>query len=183
MQKPYKEMLKIGTWNARSMTQPEKIKIIKREMERYQLNILALTKTRGRESGDLTSDGYRLFYSEDLQSRRGVGLMSEKQAAKTVKEVQTVNDRLLIVRLKSEPVDLNIIVVYIPTSAYVDEDVEEINEQMEERMEALPSKEYAALLGDMNAIVGEGREGTVVVSHGRMLVDFWRKNRLCIMTT
>jgi len=35
-----------------------------------------------------------------LQSQRGVELMLNKQSAKNVKQVDTVSDRLLIVRLK-----------------------------------------------------------------------------------
>ena len=109
--------------------------------------------------------------------------MLDQQAAKIVKEVQAVSDRLLIVRLKSEPVDLNIIVVYMPTSAYEDEDVGEIHEQMEERIRALPSKEYTALLEDMNAIVGEGREGTVVGPHGLIETNKTRKGRTSLKRT
>jgi len=124
MRNPYGGVLKIGTWNVRNMPQPEKIENIKMEMERYMISIFALTETRGKENGDITTDGYRLIYSGGSQCQRGVGIILNKQAAENAKnaEVDTLSDRLLIVRLAAVPVDLNIIVVYMPTSAYEDQD-------------------------------------------------------------
>jgi len=166
MRNPYGGVLKIGTWNVRSMTKPETIENIKMEMERYMISILAITETRWKANGDITTDGYRLIYSGGSQCQRGVGIILNKQAAKNVKEVDTISDRLLIVPLAADPVDLNIIVVYMPTSAYGDQDIEDVYDQIEEKINNLPSKEYTVLLGDMNAVVGEGRDGAVVGAHG-----------------
>jgi len=54
----------------------------------------------------------------------------------------------------------------MPTSAYGDQDIEDVYDQIEEKINNLPSKEYTVLLGDMNAVVGEGRDGAVVGAHG-----------------
>jgi len=191
LRNPYGGGLKIGTWNVRSMTKPEKIENIKMEMERYMISILAITETRWKENSDITTHGYRLIYSGGSQCQRGVGKTLNKQAAKNVKEVDTISDRLLIVRLAADPVDLNIIMVYMQTSAYGDQGIEDVYDQIEEEINNLPSKEYTVLLGDMNAVVGEGREGSLVGEHGlgkrnergRMLIDFCSRNKLCIMNT
>ena len=104
------------------MTKPKMIENIKVEMERCMRSILAITETRWKENGDITTDGYRFIYSRESQCQRAVGIILNKQAAKNVKEVDTISDRLLIVCLAADPVDLNIIVVYMPTSAYGDQD-------------------------------------------------------------
>jgi len=54
----------------------------------------------------------------------------------------------------------------MPTSAYGNQDIEDVYDQIEEKINNLPSKEYTVLLGDMNAVVGEGRDGAVVGAHG-----------------
>ena len=53
-----------------------------------------------------------------------------------MKKVDSVSDRLLIVRM-ADPVDLNIIVVYMPTSAYEDQDVDDVYEQIEEKTQGV----------------------------------------------
>jgi len=87
MRNPYGGVLKIGTWNVRSKTKPAKIENIKMEMERYVISILAITETRWKENGDITTDGYRLIYPGGSHCQRVVGIILNKQAAKNVKVV------------------------------------------------------------------------------------------------
>jgi len=99
------------------------------EMKRYMISILALIETRWKENGDITTDGYKLIYSGGSQCQRGAGIILNKQTAKNAKEVDTISDGLLTVRLAANPVDLNIIVAYPPNSAYEDQDIEDVYDQ------------------------------------------------------
>ena len=45
-----------------------------------------------------------------------------------------------MVRWRADPVDLNVVVAYMPTSAHVDKEVEEIYEHIEDKMERLPNR-------------------------------------------
>ena len=67
-----------------------------------------------------------------MKSQRGESLLLCKKAAKAVKEGESIRDRMMMVRLRADPVDLNVVVVYMPTSAHVDEEVEEIYEQIKD---------------------------------------------------
>ena len=96
-----------------------------------------------------------------------------------------------MVRLRADPVDLNVVLLYMPTSDHVDEEVEEIYEQMKDKMGGLSNRKYTIILGDMNAVVRQNSDGLVVGNHGlgtrndrgRLLIEFCRKNKLCIMNT
>ena len=97
----------------------------------------------------------------------------------------------MMVRLRADPVDRNVVVVYMPISAHVGEKVEKIYEQIEDKMEGLRNREYTILLGDMNAVVGKKSDSMVVRNHGletrnerdKLLNDFCQRNKLCIMNT
>ena len=68
----------------------------------------------------------------------------------------------------------------MPTTEYSDENVQEIYEQIESCLDNRKGKEHTVLMGDWNALVGEGREGSTVGpfgigrrnARGHMLVDF-----------
>ena len=47
---------------------------------------------------------------------------------------------MMMVRLRTDPVDLNVGVVFMPTSAHGDEAVEEIYEQIEDKIRGLPNR-------------------------------------------
>lgn len=77
----------------------------------------------------------------------------------------------------------------MPISDY--EDVEAIYDQMEELIGSGRGNEYIVIMGDWNAVVGEGKDGNVVGgyglgrrnSRGKMMVDFCRRNKLAVMNT
>ena len=73
---------------------------------------------------------------------------------------------MMMVRLRADPVDLNVVVVYMATLAHVDEEVEKSYEQMEDKMGGLPNREYTIILRDMNAVVRQESDGMVVSDHG-----------------
>ena len=55
-----KEQYCIGTWNARSMNQG-KLEVVKQEMARENINILAISKLRWTGMGEFNSDDFFFF--------------------------------------------------------------------------------------------------------------------------
>jgi exonuclease III len=45
------------------------------------------------------------------------------------------NDRIIAVKLQAEPINILMVLVYMPTSEYEDEEVEELNDIIEEILE------------------------------------------------
>jgi len=183
--------MKIGTWNIRSMLRAEKLENVKREMKKNKLNILGLTEVRWKESGDIVSDKYRVIYSGGQQSQRGVCVILDETTSRCVNQVKYISDRLMMVRLNGEPVDIVIILVYMPTSDYEDEDVEEVYEQIEDLMRNGRGDDYVVVLGDLNASIGNKAENGVTGKYGlgqrnhrgQMLFEFCSRNSLCVTNT
>jgi len=183
--------LKVGTWNVRSMLRVEKLENIKREMERSNLSIVGLTEVRWKETGDVSSDKYRVIHSGGQQSQRGVALILDPKTSQSVSEVECISDRLMRVRLRGTPVDVVVIVVYMPTTDYEDEDIEEIYEQVEDEIRKGRGDDYVIVMGDLNAVVGEQSETDVTGKYGlgrrndrgQMLLEFCKRNKLCITNT
>jgi len=173
------------------MLRPEKLENIKREMSRCQLNILGLTEVRWRGKGDVNSDGFRVIHSGGDQGQRGVALLLDKITSECVCQVDCVDDRLLRVKLNGSPKDIVVIVVYMPTTDYDDEEIEAMYEKMEDAIGSGRGDDYVIVLGDMNAVVGNESEKDVTGSHGlgnrnergQMLIDFCKRNHLSIMNT
>ena len=56
-----KEQCCIGTWNVRSMNQ-RKLKVVKQEMARVNVNILGISKLKWTGMGEFNSDVHYIYY-------------------------------------------------------------------------------------------------------------------------
>ena len=56
-----KEQYCIGTWNVRSMNQG-KLEVVKQEMARMNVNILAISKLKWTGMGEFNSDNHYIYY-------------------------------------------------------------------------------------------------------------------------
>ena len=64
----------------------------------------------------------------------------------------TDNDQLLMVKLTGDPVDVMVVVIYIPTTDHLDEEVEEMYDDIEEILNIGKGNDYQIILGDFNAV-------------------------------
>ena len=75
----YKEQYCIGTWNVRSMNQG-KLKLVKQEMARVNVNILGISKLKWTGMGEFNSDDHYIYYCRQESLRRnGVAIMVNKR--------------------------------------------------------------------------------------------------------
>ena len=93
-------------------------------MERSKINILGLSEFRWKGAGETTTGKSKFYYSGGEEHERGVGIILDEEASKSVKGYWAVSDRVLLLRVAGKPLDLNIIQVYAPTSASSEEDAE-----------------------------------------------------------
>ena len=56
-----KEQYCIGTWNVQSMNQ-SKLKVVKQEMERVNVNILGISELKWTRVGEFNSDDHYIYY-------------------------------------------------------------------------------------------------------------------------
>ena len=174
------------------MLKAGKLENMKREMARMNINILGVCETRWTDEGDYYSDGYRVLHGGGSEHRNGVAVILDKRTAASVVKVSYEGDRLMLVKLRGKPTDIVIIQVYMPTSEHKEEEVEDMYEKIEELLDReTVGRDYVVVMGDWNAVVGEGKEDNIVEHYGlgnrnergEKLVDFCRRRQLYIANT
>ena len=162
-----KGKLRLGTWNVRTMLQGGKLENLKEEMRENNLDLLGICEVRWAGSGELRSDEYRIFYSgNEKGGHNGVGIILGKRLKEKVMRVEFVDDRLMMIRLKGKEKDLVVIQTYAPTTSHTTDEVEENYDKIEEIIDREKRGACIMVLGDFNAVVGEGQEGNVVGKYG-----------------
>ena len=69
----------IGTWNVRSMNLG-KLEVVKQEMARVNVNILAISKLKWTGMGEFNSDDHYIYYcGQESLRRNGVAIMVNKR--------------------------------------------------------------------------------------------------------
>jgi len=183
--------LKIGTWNVRTMSEGGKLENIKREMSRMKMNVLGMSECRWKDAGDFISDGFRVIHSGSEGGQKGVAVVLDKGTGERVKKVVQHSDRLILVRMSAEPVDVVVIQVYMPTTSADDEEIELMYEQIEGLVRNEKATDQILIMGDFNAVVGEGGEGKEIGAHGlgkrndrgQTLVDFCKRMGMMVTNT
>ena len=143
------------------------------------------------ERGEIRSGDYTVYYSGDEWAERGVAILVHKSIVRSVVKKIACNDRIIVIKLKAEPVNILLMQVYMPTSQYEDDEVEKLYDTIEEILEEDGSDTNSIILGDWNNVVGEESYKNTVGSHGlgrrnhrgQMLIDFCERNGLIVTNT
>lgn len=107
-------LLRFGTWNVLSM-RLAKLQVVESEMTRCNLDILDKTELKWTDSGDFcTGSGPSVSYSGHVNLRKN-GVIA-KATAKCVIGYNTVDDRIMTIRLKAKPRNITLAQAYASTS-------------------------------------------------------------------
>lgn len=161
-----REILRIGTWNVNTLFQAGKYDNLKKEMNRMKMDFVGVSEVRWKGTGRCGSDGVEFIYSGGEEHQRGVGVMMTARMAKCMKGYMALSDRVILVKIAGKPIDLNIIQVYAPTGDHPDDEVEEFYDIMGQALRHCKPNEIIIVMGDLNAKIGEGRQGEVVGPYG-----------------
>src|SRR6476469_3407591 len=101
-------------------------------MRRNRLSIMDVSEVRWKDGGDFVSDGCRVMYAGGPTCQRGVAVIAEAKVAERVTEIDIFGDRIMVVKVKADPVDMVIVQAYLPTIDYQDEEVEKLYDQLKE---------------------------------------------------
>ena len=82
--------------------------------------------------GDFQSGEIRIIYSGGKEHRNGVGLVLNKKTRNSVSRIVLKNERIMMIKLSADPVDVVIIQVYMPTSTHNHDEIESMYDQIEE---------------------------------------------------
>src|SRR6476661_5925057 len=164
-----------------------KLENAKEEMRRNRLSIMGVSEVRWKDGGDF-SDGYRVMYLGGLTCQRGVAVIADAKVAERVTEIDGFGDRIMVVKVKVDPVDMVIVQAYLPTTDYEDEGVEKLYDQLEEILGKQKGTDNIIVMGDFNTVVGEGKEDRLVGKfgfgkrndRGERLIEFCQSQNLVI---
>ena len=80
-----RQSTRLGTWNVRSLYQPEKLKIVEDECRRYRMQIRGLAEIRWTGKWHFHTDEHMVIYSgSEAQHEYGVALLLDREVSKSV---------------------------------------------------------------------------------------------------
>src|SRR6476661_6816798 len=98
------------------------------------------------------------MYAGGPTCQRGVAVIAKAKVAERVTEIDRFKDRIMIVKIKADPVDMVIVQAYLPTTDYEDEEIEKLYDQLEEILGKQKGTDNVIVMGNFNAVVGEDKE-------------------------
>ena len=157
--------LTIGAWNVRTLMdssssdRPERITaLVGRELDRYKVEIAALSEARLAEEGLLKEVGVAFWGGRKKEERReaGVGFAIKSHLVSKLSGLpKGIIDRLMTLRLPlSGKKHAKIVSAYAPTMTNPDEVKDKFYDDLDSVISAAPRTDKLILLGDFNARVG-----------------------------
>ena len=117
----------IGTMNVRSMNQG-KLEVVKREMERVNIDILGTSKLKWTGMDEFNSDNHCIYYcGQESIRKNGVALIVNKKVRNAVLGCNLKNNRMISVHFQGKPSNITVIQVCAPTSNAEEAEVEQFN--------------------------------------------------------
>jgi hypothetical protein len=104
--------IRVGNWNVGSLT--GKLRELVHAASRRCVNIICVqeTKWKGQKVKEVENTGFKLWYSETVANKNGVGILIDKSLNDGVVDVKRQGDRIILVKLVLEDVVMNIISAY-----------------------------------------------------------------------
>ena len=94
-----------------------KLKVVKQEIARVNVDILGISKLKWTGMGEFDSDNHYIYPCGQKSLRRnGVAIMVNKRVRNAVLVCNFKNDRMISVHLQGKPFIITVIQVYAPTS-------------------------------------------------------------------
>ena len=96
-------VVKIETWNVRTMFQSGKLDNIKLEMDRLGVNIMGISEVRWRGARIIDTNGYKFVFSGGQRHENGVGFILDRERAKGMLGYWAISDRVVLLKMKGSP--------------------------------------------------------------------------------
>ena len=191
--KTRKRILRIATWNVRTLYQPGKFDKLLQEIKNMNMNIdiLGISEVRWNDAGQFGKDNFITIYSGNDSHTNGVGITVKKEIYKLMIGWWPINDRMMMIKISAQPLNMNLIQLYAPISTHEDEEIDEFYDKIQHALQNVKSDEITIVMRELNAKTGEGSHGNVVGpfglgernERGDRLMQFCIQNNLSIMST
>ena len=139
-----------GAW---SMNQG-KLKVVKQEMARMNVDILGISELKWTGMGEFNSDDHYIYFcGPECLRRNGVAIMGNKRVQNAILRCNLKNDRMISVCFQSKSFNIMVIQVYALTSNAEEAEIEWFYEDLQDLLELTPKKDVLFIIGDWNAKV------------------------------
>lgn len=167
-----KRTLRFGTWNVQGIG--TKIHEVFKEIEQYNLDIVAFTEVKKKGKGIEQKDHYTFIYSgvpKEERGRSGVAIAIKMKYKRNIKSWEQINDRILVVEMGIKNHPLVIIAAYGPNEDAKPEKKDEFFNTMTSLLNSISNRKEIILMGDLNGRVGQRRNDPVVGQFGEDVVN------------
>ncbi len=163
-------------------------------MQKFKWEILGISETHWTDSGEFTTDGYKILCSgNDSIHRAGVALILNKAAQNALLGYNPISQRLISARFMTQGGAATVIQVYAPNTADNENEVDDFYNQLQTAINDTPNKDLIIIMGDFNAKIGqEWTDWENVMGHygygtsnarGEKLLNFCAVNNLFVTNT
>lgn len=148
--------MNIGTWNVKSLYRSGTAQNLINEVKKYNVDIMALQEVRWTDNGECNIDGYSILYSGRADQRHfeGVGFCLSSTARRSLADLKTYSERIIVITLKCKWFNLSIVNVYAPTEDKEDNEKDLFYSEVQKVIDEVPKHNILMVVGDMNAKVG-----------------------------
>jgi exonuclease III len=147
--------MKLGTWNVRNVYRAGSVKTATSELEKYNLNLVAVQQVRRVEGGSQPADDYTFFHgNEKANHHLGTGFFIHKGIRSAVKTVEFISDRLSHITLGGHWCDIIVPNVHAATEDNSDDTNNSFYKELEHVFNQFLKYHMKILLGDFNAKIG-----------------------------
>lgn len=155
--------MKIATWNVRSLYEMTKTECAIKEMKRLNIDVVGISEMRWKGSGSYCMPEHKIYFAgnDERYHWRGVGFIVTKRIETTVKIFVPISDRVALLQLNGQGVQINLMQVYAPTTDAAEDEVDAFYEDIKEGLKKTRSEDVNIVMGDFNAKVGAGNESEV----------------------
>ena len=164
--------MNIGTWNVQGIA--TKSEEVYKEIERSNMDIIALTETKRKGKGTEERNQYIYIYSgvpKEERASSGVILAIKKQFKKQIKSWEQINSRILQLEIEIKGHNLIIIAVYSPNDDASDDKKQDFYDELTTLLEKVTDRKEVIILGDLNGRVGSRINDPVVGQYGENAVN------------
>ena len=116
LKRELESIIKIGTWNVRTLRKAGKLHLLLKELEANDVDIAGLSEVRWQGEGHFQSGDSTVIVSGGIPGQGGVAVILNKKLRGSMISYTPVSERILVVILAMQPVNVTVIQVYAPTT-------------------------------------------------------------------
>lgn len=164
--------MKFGTWNIQGIA-PKYIEVFE-QLTKFRVDVCALTETKKKGMGMEIRGDYVHIYSgvpKEKRAKAGISIAIHKRYKMFIKDWESVNERIIKVRIQVFNRNLQVIGIYAPT----DDSNQAIKDDFEalviEVLSSIGNNAEIILLGDFNGRTGYKINDLVVGKYGEEIIN------------